>query len=196
MVKFNSIEELEYWLKQKGIDVKSWGVDGAKSLQNLWRELKSGDASLQETPPLRIVHVVQIHIHRGNHILLETIQEMADGQKRYRNQPPAEKMKANEHYLDAASRGLYEELGILRDQITFDQSSHFSRTLISESPSYPGLDSQYTFHDVKATVEGLPEESFWFENYAFENGDPVKRHFWAWCLPEEMNIISANMNSA
>lgn len=194
VVNFSTIDELRSWLLDKQINTSTWGASGSKTIQNLWRELKSGDAGIQSKPPLRIVEVVQIYIRRGNLILLETIQELADGQRRFRNQPPAEKIKPNEHYLEAAARGLFEELGILAENIDFKEETHQVRTIITESPSYPGLLTKYTFHDIVAQIEGVPEDNFWHENYAFEDGDPVKRHFWAWCLPSEMNTLISNIN--
>lgn len=195
VVKLSSIQELENWLINKGINTSHWGVGNTKSLLHLWHELQSGDACLTESPPMRVVNVVQVFIRRDNLLLLETIQEMANGQRRYRNQPPAEKMKLNEHYLDAASRGLFEELGIMTDRISFIEQTHYTRTFISESPSYPGLSSQYTFHDIEANIDGLPKNDFWYENHAFEKGDPIKKHYWSWCLPEEMNMMTSNLNS-
>ncbi|MEM7335888.1 MAG: NUDIX hydrolase [Chloroflexota bacterium] len=196
MKKFSSIQELENWLFSIGVNTALWGINGAKSVDNLWAELISGDAYLQSTPPMRIVSVVQVFIRRKNRLLIETIQELSDGQRRYRNQPPAEKIKHGEHYLEAASRGLFEELGIKQGQVYYNSQSHFQRTLLSESPSYPGLLSQYTFHDIEANVQGLPSGDFWHDNYSFAYGDPVKRHFWSWRLPEELNPTTTNLNTS
>jgi hypothetical protein len=33
---------------------------------------------------------------------------------------------------------------------------------------------------VETAVSGLPEESFWRENLAFGDGDPVRRQRWEW----------------
>ncbi len=196
MKEFSSIQELEKWLFSVGIKTSQWGKNGAKSLENLWAELLSGDAFLQENPPMRIVHVVQVFIRRNNRLLIETIQEMSDGQRRYRNQPPAEKIKHDEHYLEAASRGLFEELGIPQENIRYHANSHYTRTFISESPSYPSLLSQYTFHDIEASVTGLPSTDFWHDNISFIQGDPIKRHFWSWRPPEDLNTATTNLNTS
>lgn len=193
--KFSRIEELKEWLSRFGVNTAVWGKEGHKSVNNLWQELQKQDAILQETPPMRRVNVVQILVRRGNRLLLETVQELATGDKRYRNLPPAEKIKSGETPLDAAARGLYEELGITRDRIQFDPSSHSTRTFISESPSYPGLLSQYTFHDIEATVEGLSDEDFWHDNLSYQDGDPVKRHFWAWRTDEQRNLATSTLHT-
>lgn len=195
VVKFSNVQELNRWLLSHGIDTAVWGQQGHKTVENLWKELATGDALMQENPPMRLVNVVQVLVRRGNEILLETIQEMASGHKRYRNLPPAEKIKFGENFLNAATRGLKEELGISAENIDFDVSSHTKRTFISESPSYPGLLSQYTFHDIEATVQGLPECDFWFDNLAYTKGDPVKRHFWSWSPTRERNAATSTLDT-
>lgn len=195
MVKFSDIQELNQWLLNHGVDTAVWGHQGHKTVENLWKELVSGDAMIQERPPMRLVNVVQVLVRRGNEILLETIQEMASGHKRYRNLPPAEKIKFGEDYLSAAARGLNEELGIKLEQIEFDVSSHTKRTFVSESPSYPGLLSQYTFHDIEASVIGLPEDDFWCDNLAYTEGDPVKRHFWSWASTKQRNVATSTLDT-
>ena len=195
MIDFNNISELNSWLVRKNINISGWGIDGNKTLENLWREIELGDARIHDNPPMRVVNVVQVFIRRGNLILLETIQEFSSGQRRFRNLPPAEKIKVGEHFLDAAARGLFEELGVLEDKIVFNKNSHFTRTMISESSSYPGLLTRYTFHDIEAAVEGLPKDNFWHDNDAYSQGDPIKRHFWEWSLPDEINGNTTNLNT-
>ena len=182
---------LEKWLKKHGIRYDEWGHDGSKSLSNLWQELKAGEIQLSDNPPLRLVNVVQIVIRQGDFLLVEVEQEFFDGQRRYRDQPPSEKVKPGETIQDAAYRCLQEELGIAPEQILLQKDNHRQHQKKSNSISYPGLPSQYNFHLLEAAVSGLPNEDFWRENLAGDNHiDPVKRHRWAWRPIESFKFIT------
>lgn len=180
MKEIESVKRLEVWLAQSGIDTTAWGADGTKSTIDLWHELQQGDIVLQDNPPLRVVHVVQVIIERQGKILIEAVQEFGDGSQRQRQQPPSEKIKVTESYADAALRCLKEELGVNEADIAIDLSSHRQKYVQADSPSYPGLPTAYTFHLINATIMGLPNVDFWYDNVAFGTGDPVKRHYWVW----------------
>lgn len=177
---FASAQALVAWLVAQGIDISQWGRGDAKAVAHLWHELRHGDTRIQAAPPLRLVDVAQILIRRGDAVLVESIQEFGDGQRRFRSQPPAEKMRRRETYLDAARRCLQEELGIAPQQATFDAATYRQIEVTGDSPSYPGLPTRYTFHRMEAAVSGLPESDFWRENVSEHDGDPVVRHFWSW----------------
>jgi hypothetical protein len=179
---FNSPNSLEAWLRVKGIDTALWGQGGAKGVAQLWDELSQGEITLQDDPPLRLVHVVQITIRRQNDILVEGEQEFDNGQRRWRNLLPSEKMQPGENYLDAAQRCLQEELGVDKRDISFVASTYGQKQMVADSPSYPGLLTQSTFHTIEAIVYGLPGNDFWHENSANQHGrsDPVRRHHWVW----------------
>ena len=178
--RLNNLKTLEQWLAQRGIDTSDWGTTGAKSVINLWHELLEGDVVLQDNPPLRVVHVVQIIVRQQGRILIEAMQEFGDGSRRYRNQPPSEKMKIDESHVDAALRCLHEELGVEETDVSFNQSSYKQMQAQADSPSYPGLPTQYTFHLIEAAVAGIPDSDFWHDNETYGEGDPVKRHYWVW----------------
>lgn len=192
MNKFPSIHALEAWLKKHGVDYKVWGKNNSKSLQNLWQELEAGEVQLKETPPLRVVEVVQVLIWRDNNILVEAEQEFFNGQRRFRNQPPSEKVKPGESIQEAAQRCLKEELGVQSNAIQLDLDSHRQHQTHTNSISYPGLPSQYNFHLLEAAVSGLPDEDFWHENQTDGLVDPVKRHRWVWKPRESIQFIGEN----
>jgi hypothetical protein len=177
---FQSENQLEDWLHQANIDTSLWGEGNAKTVNHLWIELLEGEAHLQDNPLLRLVDVVQIIIRRGKQILLEMEQELENGQVRFRNQPPSEKIKAAESYKDAALRCLWEELGVVATAVTFHPNTYTQVESETDSLSYPGLKTRYTFHMIESEVNGLPDEDFWRNNAAFGTGDPVKRHHWTW----------------
>ena len=187
--KFASIHALEAWLKKHGIDYEVWGKNSSKSLRNLWHELEAGEVQLKEVPPLRVVEVVQIIIRRDADILVEAEQEFINGQRRFRNQPPSEKVKPGETIQQAARRCLKEELGVPAEAVTLRMESHRQHQTNTNSISYPGLPSQYNFHLLEAVVTGLPDGDFWRENQTEGTVDPVKRHRWVWQSRESIKFI-------
>ncbi len=180
MKNFENVADMQNWLNANGIDTSLWGEGNAKSIDHLWDEWVSGEIVFQERPLLRQVNVVQVLIRRGKQLLLEAEQELGDGQRRFRNQPPSEKMKPGESYTDAAKRCLQEEIGIRTENIIFLTETYEQIQRESDSLSYPGLRTRYTFHIIEMQVNGLPEEEFWRDNQAFGSGDPIRRHLWIW----------------
>ena len=67
--------DLEAWLVKNGIPLERWGVNNAKSIDNLFNEIKKGECVLQEQPIMRVLPVVQVIIKNGDLILVELEQE-------------------------------------------------------------------------------------------------------------------------
>ncbi len=192
MNQFADIHALEEWLKKFEINYEKWGNGNSKSLHNLWQELEAGEVQLKDNPPLRVVDVVQIIIRRDDLVLVEAEQEFFNGQRRFRHQPPSEKIKPGEDIQKAARRCLQEELGVPPENITLYMESYQEHQTSANSYSYPGLPSQYNFHLLQAAVSGLPQEDFWRENLAGDdNIDPVKRHRWAWHPIDTITFITS-----
>lgn len=178
--EFTDRTELADWLEEMGIDLYAWGTGSYKSIANLWDEYKAGEVSFADDPPMRIVKVVQIHVQQDDAFLFEVEQQFSDGKRRFRNQPPAEKIKQGETSIDAAYRCLQEELGLKPGQVAKISLADEQDEEVTLSPSYPGLPTTYLIHEIKAHVIGLPKEDFWRENMAASDGDPVSRHLWSW----------------
>lgn len=178
----------------------TWGVKpGTKNVHNLWLELSQGETSLADSePPVRTVQVVLVRvIGKDGKILVESHQELSDGEVRERGRPLSEKMKPNEDPESAAVRGIKEELGSVIDAetevcdiVTIDPNSYEMRVEERNSGSYPGLPGCYVLHTLNATVEGLPEGDFCTYEVD-EYGDcedkkvahqavSVKKHYWKW----------------
>jgi len=187
--QFTDIYALETWLSHYGIDFKVWGENSSKSLNHLWQELQAGEVQLKENPPLRLVEVVQIIIRREATVLVEAEQEFFNGQRRYRNQPPSEKIKPGETVQDAACRCLQEELALPQEAFGLRPETHRQYQISTNSISYPGLPSQYNFHVIEAAVSSLPTEDFWRENQSDGVIDPVKRHRWEWRPMDSVQFI-------
>ena len=187
--RFGSIHVLAEWLQEHGINYELWGKNNSKSLRNLWQELEAGEVQLKEIPPLRVVEVVKLIIRQNGDILVEAEQEFINGQRRFRNQPPSEKVKPGETIQQAARRCLKEELGVPSEAVTLKIDSHRQYQTHTNSISYPGLPSQYNFHVLEAAVSGLPDDDFWRENNTEGTVDPVKRHRWVWRPQESIQFI-------
>jgi ADP-ribose pyrophosphatase YjhB (NUDIX family) len=180
MLTFEGIAELKAWLKAKGIDTTLWGSGQAKSVENLWAELVAGESQIQDDPPLRLVRMVTIMIRDGDKILVEAAQEFGENQQRYRGWPPAEKIKPGESPAEAALRCLHEELQVASNQVEILSWTFQPELAHHESPSYPGLLTNYLRYEVEAKVDGLPGEPFWTSETARDDGDPVRNHHWLW----------------
>jgi hypothetical protein len=172
----DSLDRLREWLERNGIPQESWGTGGTKSVQHLWDEIEAGETTLDSEPPLRRVTVVSLRVRQGGKELVEIAQLMADGTWRSRNEAPAEKMKPGEEAADTARRCVAEELGVEGPGVVVGAVSE-RRLRRDSSPSYPGLASEYVFHDVEVQVPGLASGNFWTR----EAGDGVvSAHLWAW----------------
>ena len=180
MHNFETIDQLNQWLTSKGIDATQWGTGGAKSVENLWAEIVEGESQIQDEPPLRLVQMVKVIIRDGNRILLEAEQEFGENQQRYRGQPPAEKIKPGESQVEAALRCLHEELQVSPSQVEILSWTSEPEQVCDESPSYPGLPTNYVRYEVEAKVVGLPREPFSTIETIHDDGDPVKNHHWLW----------------
>ena len=175
--------DLEAWLADAKIDTSAWGHDNAKTVADLAREVANGESTLKLDPPRRVVHVVQVAIWRGERVLIEAAQEFGDGRMRRRNHMPSEKMLPNEDPVGAALRCLKEELGLDADELIGSPRYTNSSEKMIDSPSYPGLTSQFTMHQVLVETAALPDENFSTKNEAHAQGDPIAVSHWAWQLP-------------
>lgn len=180
---FTTQEALAAWLAANDVDTAVWTPPNHKRLVDLWHEYVGGEISFSADPPTRSVAVVQVVLVQNGQRLVELAQEMGNGRVRHRNRPPSDKMKPDEHPTDAAARCLQEEVGLRPDQFQLDPTSLTRETRLTDSPSYPGLQTRYQTHTLHATTSSLPTTTFWRDNAAFGPGDPVRRHQWGWQRP-------------
>lgn len=192
----------------------SWGVKpGTKNVHNLWLEIAEGETALADSvPPVRTVEVAIVRILRSDgKVLVESHQELSNGDVRHRGRPLSEKMKPGESVEVAVYRAVKEELGLgssvkigTLGSVDCNGNSGIVRILPESytkkvedgvSASYPGLPARYVLHTVEAEVEGLPEGEFCTEELneysdLDEEGVGVadgavscKKHFWKWIDP-------------
>jgi hypothetical protein len=174
-------EDLRRWLAAMRIPVDKWGTGDAKRVEDLWAELRAGDSVLTgDNQPKRRTSFVSVVIRRDDKILTETAQELATGEIRARHWPPGEKKRPDEAPEEAGFRCLEEELGVPRELCRIVSVTPLEPQE-KISPSYPGLTTLYSSHQVEMEVLGLPGK---FETP--ESGDSaVVRHFWDWRPPTE-----------
>jgi len=180
MYKPENIHQLESWLISKVVNIAQWGTGAAKSVQDLWNEIASGESQLEDNPPQRVVEVVDVIVRAGNRILMEGKQQFSDGRQRYRGIPLSEKIKPGESHVDAAIRGLKEELQVNSSDVKVLEASLQPQLILEESQSYPGLRTKYVVHKVEVEVDNLPGQDFWTYESQSNHDDVVKRHQWHW----------------
>ena len=102
-------------------------------------------------------------------------QKMQDGRVRDRNQLPSEKAYAGEAAKVAVERCLLEEMGehLTAASITYRDDTLVAWDEIVESPSYPGLCTQYCLYQIEASCPTLPTARF-------VSHEGKKTHSWQW----------------
>jgi len=176
-------EELRDFLIAQGVPLKLWGKGQAKYVKSLWQELQAGESRLTAVPLRRRVEMVSLIIRRGEKMLIEMEQQLADGRTRTRHIPPSEKLQRNEHFLDAAYRGLQEELHIPPDQAVMKLDTYRKKTVEQLSSSYPGLITEYHIHTIEVDVPGLPQHRFSTQEPPVSTDTITKAHIWDWRFP-------------
>jgi hypothetical protein len=144
-----NIKDLSDKLKEYKIPVDSWGKGSAKTIDHLWDELESKECVVKEEGGrlIRCVEFVGVNIFykdkSGNiYHLKEDRQEFKDGRVRRRETSSmSEKTKPGENPVEAAMRGLQEELNVKVTAGQLINKKDFSKSEVSNS--YPGLESKY-----------------------------------------------------
>lgn len=179
-----SVDDLGNLLAQYGIDVSLWGKGDAKTVKDLYQELQSGEADLvllsgRKSELFRRTIVALINIfykdtNGGLWVLKESKQVFNDGRQRVRDLRASlsEKVQSQENVVDAACRGIHEELDIVIDP----QRLEFKGTQleIKESQSYPNLLTCYVMEEFGLTLtsdEYKPK---------YEENDGKKITIWEW----------------
>lgn len=179
-----TVEELTLHLIASGINVASWGTDGAKTVSHLHKEIAEGESQVDFSVEgnasrqvrAALVDVLFFDAYGNVYQLYEAQQEYKDGRVRRRqlNSSLGEKFKPDEQPAEAATRALVEELGIMGYQslhaIGHEQTTH-------TPDSYPGLKSQY---DTYSFVIVLDESSYNPQGYIEVQDD--KTNYYAWKL--------------
>jgi hypothetical protein len=178
----SKVENLKNQLENAGINTSLWGTGQAKTLEHLQKEIDEEETVLipgENGEILRRVvvgkaDVIYISPNGQKFHLKEEKQVFTDGRERQRKLENSvfEKMKPGEDPEGAIVRGIKEELNI-DGQIDLERLNTMEE--IVESPSYPGLRSQYILHVFKIT---LTEEQFKEEGYVESQKDKSTYFVW------------------
>ena len=158
------------------LPVHLYGVGQAKSFDRLVEEIKAGETQIifENYQPVRLIQVARIYIFCKKQQLIESKQTIKGQGDRFRNLDcVSEKFKLSESALDAACRGIEEELGLYvkySDLVLLDK-----KTEERESPSYPGLLTRYEFYDFQWD---MPERHYCPEGYKADEGDCITFFEW------------------
>ena len=170
---FDSPEDLKVMLCAHGIPADAWNTKKTKCMEQLFTELELGESvlALSADTLVREVRVVKVRVMRPGEpeaCLLEARQVFADGHARTRGRPLSEKIMPWEGPIEAARRGVLEELGpalgsrakpesimVEEESLTppWDETS-------AASASYPSLPTRYRLWQCDAVVPGLPGTPF------------------------------------
>lgn len=146
------------YLRDFGIPVERWGQGAAKTVGHLLREVSAGETVLTQRGRELLRQVgfaaVTVTYRDGREVyeLCEDRQEFNDGRVRRRDtgSSVSEKIQPRENPRAAAERALREELGI-SSGVNLKGGKETEE--IKESPSYPGLPTQYLRHDFSAELK-------------------------------------------
>mmetsp|Transcript_46 Transcript_46/g.144 ORF Transcript_46/g.144 Transcript_46/m.144 type:complete len:315 (+) Transcript_46:274-1218(+) len=152
-------QDVQSYLQRHGVDTSNWGKGVARSMQDLTAEVRRGESVLSGGQ--RVIYVVKVQIRDEDHELVEARQIiLKNGSIKERNRCLSEKCNPGETPLEAAHRGICEELNdVVGDSplVKFREFKSSSDAFESEgfSRSFPGLKTRYHFYKVDCEVEGM-----------------------------------------
>ena len=151
----SSEEILAELLSNHDIDPSGFGKGKAKTLGHLLKELEKGESRLQsiDSKLSRQTSVVSIRLNILGHVLVQTSQELEDGRTRSRGKLVAKKMAPNETQEATVRRALSAELGLEEANYSIEIDTWLTSDELEESPSYPGLASEYRMSRVDVTLD-------------------------------------------
>lgn len=160
-VLVSSLQELAECLCANSIDLTQWGTDGAK-VKKLFGELLEGETQLvKDTQGLiRQIMPSGVRVYHcpvdGTALYLREVyqEDLASKVKktRQRDYSVGEKAKPGENHLQAAVRGVREELQI---EGNFAIVPAEKNVRLEESPTFPGLRTRYDDQKFTAILNAL-----------------------------------------
>lgn len=178
-------EQLVALLQKHAIDTTRFGTGSAKTLTHLLAEIVCGETLLVEVDGrlVRRVSVLGVDVFADIDCsrvhLVEDRQVFTDGRERRRKMPTSisEKLHQGEDVLAAVTRALGEEIGISKF-LLLTPIPH-PRTEPEDSPSYPGILSEYTKYEVDVLIAS---SEYRVEGY--QEIQPDKTTYFVWVAAE------------
>lgn len=182
-------------LSQHEIDLSQYGQGSAKSLASLVKEVNEGEAALTTNDRGELIRCISVakanityRMPDGRVLRLkEDRQEFTDGRVRQRDTALgdgaiSEKMHAGEDPTGAIVRAIRDEELKIDTGFTVSDQPHISTEEV-ESPSFPGLMTQYTIFRFGVA---LSDEAFRPEGYT--ETQPDKTTYWVWVVDDEQPV--------
>ncbi|NCO74186.1 MAG: hypothetical protein GW795_07610 [Cyanobacteria bacterium] len=168
---YNTVDELANLLSIYGVDTSNWThLQGNKTLEQLFIEIKEEEESSLEIIDHKLVRslkvssiIVKFKLGNNYFQLVEDKQIFFTGIERKRELSTiTEKLKNNENSLQAAYRGLEEEIGLKLDSgLIFNGETRWEKI----SPSYPNLLSVYQLFNYSIILGEKELKSIRFSEY-------------------------------
>jgi hypothetical protein len=191
VIKPKNVEELQLKLNKYGISTDTWNKEsGNKSVEQLLKEIKSGDSILIEEDgtiyrSVRVANVIVLSDDNKYRLIEQShLNKKGEVVKERGNNVLSEKMEPNETLTNAIIRGVKEELGEkYSNNIMFlDEEKSNVENIEKSSYSYPGLKAMYSFYEktIKIpllTLDFPPPETFVTEE---KNSDGSFKRYIVW----------------
>lgn len=169
-------------LKQHGVPVDRWGSGSAKTVSRLLGEIEAGETTLVKDGRelLRRTRFVALTVthqgEEGEQELYEKEQVFKDGRPRIRNLDwsASEKLLGEEDSQAALNRLLSEELFEIAAGIEGIISTGETEE-IKESPSYPGLKTEFKRYNFEGELRGATYKP---EGYTLQESDKTTHFAW------------------
>lgn len=176
-LKFSSLDQLNQLLAASNICTDDW----RKPASALFKELQTGDCTLQKDDKhglVRIVDVARVFCYskRGTLKLVEEKQcYFKTGETVQRgHECICEKVQSHESSLEAAKRGLEEELQIDAKKLILHKKEISKESDVALSPAYKTLICIYTYHDYETVI---PDDQ-WKAEYVEVQQDKCTYFVW------------------
>lgn len=190
---FEDVVALGSWLSRQGVNMASWGTEGAKPVHALWLELQQQQCVLTVDTPtegkagavVRHVQKVEVRISLPDRPgLVLHLAESGAAEDVVMASLLQETVAVGENLERAARRGLIAQLGgaLRPEEIVLAAEEIPVRTETGVADGwYPDLRLDCSTYTIDATVAGLPMEAFDTHEYSDARRLRVKRVLrWEW----------------
>jgi len=164
-------------------------------LKELYTEINAGDCYLEFVPSIpdslrRYVKVVQVIIHKGSKVLIETREY--DPHRGYKtiNRPLSGKIRPTELLSAATKREICEELAIETNRIVTIISSAIPTSKEHPSHTFNNILTHYYSYVVHAFIRDLPNGEFSTVEQPNSSTETERIHEWVWVTWVNRNDIN------
>lgn len=163
-------------------------------LKKLYTEINAGDCYLEFVSSTadslrRYVQVVQVVIHKGHKVLIETREREPDGGYKTINHPLSGKIRLDESLRAATKREICEELAIEANRIIAIICSSTPTSKEQPSPTFDNILTHYYSYVVHAFIRDLPSCEFSTTEKVNSHPETGYIHEWTWVDRKDINLL-------